>query len=73
MRFAIVLSALFATLAIAGPVMFEKRDKSECCCYQGGTYCFLYADQTATGCGDVDCEYIEDEDAGLTEGETETP
>jgi tryptophan-rich sensory protein len=39
MRFAIVFSALFATLAIAGPVMFEKRDKSECCCYQGGTYC----------------------------------
>ncbi|KAG9587540.1 hypothetical protein KCU77_g9047, partial [Aureobasidium melanogenum] len=34
---------------------------------------FLYADQTSTGCGDVDCEYIENEDAGLTEGETETP
>lgn len=35
MRFAIVLSALFATLAIGGPVMFEKRDGRECCCYAG--------------------------------------
>ncbi|KAG9526715.1 hypothetical protein KCV07_g238, partial [Aureobasidium melanogenum] len=38
MRFAIVLSSFSPTLAIAEPVMFEKRDKSEYCCYEGGTY-----------------------------------
>ncbi|KEQ62491.1 uncharacterized protein M437DRAFT_49245, partial [Aureobasidium melanogenum CBS 110374] len=31
------------------------------------------ADHTATGCGDVACEWIEEEDAGLTKGDTETP
>lgn len=33
----------------------------------------LYADQTPTGCGDVDCENLEEQNDGLTEGETETP
>ncbi|THY30209.1 hypothetical protein D6D01_03331 [Aureobasidium pullulans] len=79
MRFTVMISALLATLAVAKPLQPLQRDgmvlvaRDECCCYEGGTECFLHASDLDGTCNDADCAYIEEQDSGLTEGETEAP
>ncbi|KAI5212843.1 hypothetical protein E4T38_00018 [Aureobasidium subglaciale] len=76
MRYTLILSALFATLAIAGPMQLFPRDV--CCCYSGDSHdekdCYVHAsDYGDADCENIDCAYIDEQDAGLTEGETDSP
>ncbi|KEQ93677.1 hypothetical protein AUEXF2481DRAFT_41912 [Aureobasidium subglaciale EXF-2481] len=82
MRYTLILSALFATLAIAGPMQLFPRDV--CCCYSGDSHdekdCVWHhlqyvhaSDYGDADCENIDCAYIDEQDAGLTEGETDSP